>query len=260
VRDAAKYHRLVAFCRVLPRVRAMVDRDLRRTQLSRRKVVATVVALMERAQLRVGNDAYARDNGSYGATTLRARHATIRGGTLELAYRGKSGVQRRVRICDRRLANIVARCRELPGQRLFQYVDDAGEVHAVTSSDVNAYLREATGGHFTAKDYRTWAATLGAALLLCATEQPTSEAACKRCVKAAITAVAERLGHTPTVCRASYIHPRVIDDFAAHTLATQLGRALQAHTAGLTVGPEAIGVDVLRKIEPHVAKYLDGGT
>jgi len=255
-RDAAKYHHLVAFCRVLPRLRAVVERDLRRTRLSRRKVIATVVALMERAQLRVGNDAYTRDNGSYGATTLRDRHVTIHGATLELAYRGKSGVERRVRVCDRRLASIVARCRDLPGQRLFQFVDDAGRVHPITSSDVNAYLRDATGGHFTAKDYRTWAATLGAALLLCASEHPDNERAAKRCVKQVIAIVAQRLGHTASVCRASYIHPRVIDDFQSGVLLPKLGRALRSHTANLRLGSDAIRVDVLRAIEPAVARYL----
>lgn len=257
VRDQAKYHHLVAFCRVLPQLRATVDKDLRRTELSRRKVVATVVALMERAQLRVGNEAYVRENGSYGATTLRGRHVKIHGGTLELAYRGKSGVERRVRVCDRRLANIVARCRELPGQRLFQFVDDAGVVHPITSCDVNAYLGEATGGHFTAKDYRTWAATLGAALLLCATVHPGSERATKKCVKDVVAVVAERLGHTPTVCRASYIHPRVIEDFSSATLGASLGRVLAPHTKDLAIGADAIDVSVLRAIEPAVARYLD---
>jgi DNA topoisomerase-1 len=257
LRDAAKYHHLVEFCRVLPRVRATVERDLRAPRLPRRKVIAAVVALVERAQLRVGNDAYTRANGSYGATTLRDRHVAIHGATLELAYRGKSGVPRHVRITDRRLARIIARCRALPGPRLFQCIDDAGRRHAITAADINAYLRDATGGHFTAKDYRTWAATLGAALLLCATEHPGTARGCKQCIGAAIAAVAERLGHTPTVCRASYIHPRVLADFSANRLARTLGRALRAYTLHLALTPDAIGVDVLRAIEPHVARYLE---
>jgi DNA topoisomerase-1 len=258
VRDAAKYHRLVAFCTALPALRAAVDRDLACSCLCKPKVVATVVALMERAQLRVGNEEYARDNGSYGATTLRDRHARIHGDTLELAYRGKGGIMRHVRITDHRLARIVRRCRELPGQRLFQYVD-GDAVHPITSSDVNDYLRDATGGPFTAKDYRTWAATLGAAWLLCAQDHPGSERGCKKCVKDVIAAIAQQLGHTPAVCRASYIHPRVIDDFTANKL-SGLSRQIRRRTdAARPTANAAIGVDTLRAIEPIVARYLDRG-
>ncbi|HET9625418.1 MAG TPA: hypothetical protein VFP84_28820 [Kofleriaceae bacterium] len=256
VRDEAKYHRLVGFCDVLPRLRARVERDLACGCLCKTKVVATVVALMERAQLRVGNEEYARQNGSYGATTLRGRHARIRGNTLELAYRGKSGVERRVQITDRRLARIVRKCRELPGQRLFQYVD-GDRVHAVTSNDVNDYLRDATGGHFTAKDYRTWAATLGAAWLFCAELRPATQRECKRCVKRVIEAVANQLGHTASVCRASYIHPRVIDDFTADKLGL-LARQLKRR-ARPTDGATEIAVETLRAIEPVVARYLQRG-
>jgi len=254
VRDEAKYHRLVGFCEVLPKLRAAVERDLACACLCKRKVVATVVALMERAQLRVGNDEYARQNGSYGATTLRDRHAKIHGDTLELAYRGKSGVQRRIVLTDRRLARIVRRCRDLPGQRLFQY-RDGDEVRAISSNDVNDYLREVTGGPFTAKDYRTWAATLGATLLFCALEHPGSAAGCKRAVKQVLEIVAGKLGHTPAVCRSSYIHPRVIDDFTANKL--QLCRQLLRRVGEVAVGPAAIEVDRLRAIEPIVARYLD---
>src|ERR1043166_7655149 len=209
VRDAAKYHRLVAFCAALPRLRAAVERDLACSCLCKTKVVATVVALMERAQLRIGNEEYVRQNGSYGATTLRDRHARIRRDTLVLAYRAKGGVTRRVQITDRRLAQIVRRCRDLPGQRLFQYVD-GDDIRPITSTDVNDYLRTWTGGPFSAKDYRTWAATLGAAWLLCALDRPATQRACKRCVREVIDTVAGQLGHTAAVCRASYIHPRVI--------------------------------------------------
>jgi DNA topoisomerase-1 len=254
VRDAAKYHRLVAFCASLPRLRAAIDRDVACTCLCKTKVVATVVALMERAQLRVGNEEYVRQNGSYGATTLRDRHARIRGDTLELAYRGKGGLARRVRITDRRLARIVRRCRDLPGQRLFQYLD-GGEVHAITSTDVNDYLREVTGGPFTAKDYRTWAATLGAAWLLCVEPAPATQREGKRCIARVVAAVAEQLGHTAAVCRKSYIHPGVIDDFSARKLAV-LARQLARHrTRSRAAGPFA--VETLRAIEPAVARYLE---
>ncbi len=257
VRDEAKYHRLVAFCAVLPKPRAQVEGDLSCTCLCKRKVIATVVALMERAQLRVGNDEYARQNGSFGATTLRDRHATFTGDTLELAYRAKGGVGRRVRITDRRLTRIVRRCRDLPGQRLFQYLE-GDEIRPITSNDVNDYLREATGGPFTAKDYRTWAATLGAAMLLCASEHPGTERGCKRCVTQVLGAVAERLGHTPTVCRASYVHPRLIDDFSngkLDALARQIRRRLGK--APVEVAAATIAVETLRAIEPVVARYLD---
>jgi DNA topoisomerase-1 len=258
VRDAAKYTRLVAFCAALPKLRARVARDLACSCLCKAKVVATVVALMERAQLRVGNEEYARDNGSYGATTLRDRHAKIHGDTLELAFRGKSGITRRVRVTDRRLVRVVRRCRELPGQRLFQYVD-GDAVHPITSSDVNDYLRDATGGPFTAKDYRTWAATLGAVWLLCGQDRPANQRTCKRCIKDVIAAIASQLGHTPAVCRASYIHPKVIEDFAADKLAVLARHVKRRTTPALPGATGAIGVETLRAIEPLVARYLDQG-
>jgi DNA topoisomerase-1 len=247
VRDEAKYSRLVEFCAALPRLRRHIERDLKCRCLCKTKVIATVVALMERAQLRVGNDEYVRANGSYGATTLRDRHARVHGDTLELVYRGKGGLTRHVRVTDRRLARIVRSCRDLPGQRLFQYVD-GDEVRPITSTDVNEYLREVTGGPFTAKDYRTWAATLGAALLLGCMDPPSSERACKRCITHAVEAVAERLGHTVAVCKSSYIHPRVLADFAAGQL-DRFGRETTT----------TIEVDALREIEPAVAKYLSSG-
>jgi DNA topoisomerase-1 len=260
VRDEAKYHRLVAFCGALPALRTAVERDLACACLCKRKVVATVVALMERAQLRVGNDEYARENGSYGATTLRDRHARFHGDTLELVYRAKGGIPRRVRMTDRRLARIVRRCRDLPGQRLFQY-RDGGAVRPISSTDVNAYIREVTGGPFTAKDYRTWAATLGAALLLCALDRPGTARGCKRCIQEVLVAVAERLGHTPAICRKSYVHPRLLDDFAAARLEPALARAIRRRLgpriSGGAGAASLIDVRALRAIEPLVARYLD---
>ncbi len=256
VRDEAKYSRLVEFCRVLPRVRAAVEKDLGCSCLCKRKVVATVVALMERAQLRVGNDEYARTNGSYGATTLQDRHAKFRGNTLELAYKGKSGVARHIKLTDRRLTRIVRACRDLPGQRLFQYVD-GDDVRGITSTDVNEYLREASGGPFTAKDYRTWAATLGAAMMLCSLEHPDDARACKRCITGVIEAVATKLGHTTTVCRKSYIHPRVIEDFTSGALARRIGRQIKRRLhSEIAIEASAIEVDALRAIEPVIAQYL----
>jgi DNA topoisomerase-1 len=256
LRTDAKYHRLVAFCGALPKLRDAVERDLASAGLSKRKVIATVVALMERAQLRVGNDEYTRQNGSYGATTLQDRHAKIHGNTLELSYRGKSGVQRKVVLTDGRLARIVRSCRDIPGQRLFQFVE-GGKRHSITSNDVNAYIHEVSGGPFTAKDYRTWAATLGAALLLSSMEHPGTERGCKKVVKQMLDVVAAKLGHTPTVCRSSYIHPRVIEDFNADQLAPRLQSALHRRVGDIELSPEAIDVQTLRSIEPVIAQYLD---
>src|ERR1041384_7485276 len=260
VRDAAKYDRLVAFCAALPRLRTGIQRDLACGCLCKTKVIATVVALMERAQLRVGNEEYVRANRSYGATTLRDRHARIRGDVLELAYRGKGGIARHVRITDRRLARIVRRCRDLPGQRLFQYVE-GDEVRPITSTDVNDYLRAATGGPFTAKDYRTWAATMAATLLLCAQERPATQRDCKRRINRVLGAVADQLGHTTAVCRASYVHPRVVEDFAndrpampARQIRRRIGKPLSRGSS------TPVAIDALRAIEPIVGRYLDASS
>jgi DNA topoisomerase-1 len=251
VRDAAKYHRLVDLLRVLPKVRKQVERDLSCKCLCKRKVVATIVALMERGQLRVGNDEYTKANGSYGATTLRDRHAKIRGSTIELAYRAKGGIDRHIKLTDKRLAGIVRRCQDLPGQRLFQYVD-GDDIKRVTSTDVNDYFREVTGGPFTAKDYRTWAATLGACLLLCTLDPPGNERECKRCINEVLKTVAARLGHTVAVCRKSYVHPRLFDDFTANKLG-ELAKRVRRFSKS---GNRAIDVDALLAIEPAVLKYL----
>lgn len=251
VRDAAKYHRLVELLRVLPKLRAEVAKDLACKCLCKRKVVATIVALMERGQLRVGNDEYARTNGSYGATTLRDRHAKIRGAKIVLAYRAKGGIDRRIELTDRKLAAIVRSCQELPGQRLFQYVD-GDAIRPVTSTDVNDYFRDVTGGPFTAKDYRTWAATLGACLLLCSLEHPGNARACKRCFNDVLETVADRLGHTVAVCRKSYVHPRLFEDFTAHKL-DKLAKQIRRH---VKAGNRTLEVDALLAIEPHVLRYL----
>ena len=255
VRDAVKYDRLVDFCRALPKLRASVERDLGCRCLCKRKVVATIVSLMERAQLRVGNEEYARHNGSYGATTLRNHHVKFRGPGFELSYRAKSGIERRVHVSDRRLAKIVRQCHDLPGKRLFEYVDDDGNVRPVTSLDVNDYLREETGGPFTAKDYRTWAATMAAAMLLCATEHPGTHAGCKRCVRAVLERVADRLGHTVTICRTSYVHPRLLEDFTANRLARTLAPPIRRRLRSRDSGDE-IALEALRAAEPVVTRYL----
>jgi DNA topoisomerase-1 len=222
VRDEAKYERTLAFAQALPTIRARVDADLRRPGLPCEKVLATVVRLLESTLIRVGNEEYARENGSFGLTTMRDQHVETEGSKIRFEFKGKSGKKHAVEIRDRRLAKIVAACQALPGQELFQYFDDDGERHGVASDDVNAYLRDVTGQDFTAKDFRTWAGTVLAALALQAFQSIDSQAAAKRQVTEAIEKVAARLGNTKAVCRKCYIHPEI---FAAHldgTLAAQL--------------------------------------
>ncbi|MFN2417901.1 MAG: DNA topoisomerase IB [Candidatus Limnocylindria bacterium] len=213
VRNDAKYGRLLAFARALPKIRRRVDKDLGRPGLPREKVLAAVVALLERTRIRVGNEEYARDNRSFGLTTLRNRHARIKGGSMTFAFKGKSGKEHAVELADRRLARIVARCQELPGQQLFQYIDDDGERRGLASDDVNAYLREITDEDFSAKDFRTWAGTVLAAMALQEFHEFDSAAEAKKNVVRAIESVAAKLGNTPAVSRSSYVHPQVIDAY-----------------------------------------------
>jgi DNA topoisomerase-1 len=213
VRDEVKYGRLVSFAAALPRIRARTAADLKRGGLPREKVLATVVQLLEKTLIRVGNDEYARQNGSIGLTTMRDAHATVRGATVRFEFRGKSRIQHAVDLEDRRLARVVKQCRDIAGYELFQYVDDDGARQVVDSADVNAYLRDVAGDDFTAKDFRTWSGTVLAACALAkaADFKTTSEA--KRRIVKAIDAVARTLGNTKTVCRKSYIHPAVLDAF-----------------------------------------------
>jgi DNA topoisomerase-1 len=216
--DNAKYSRMAAFGRALPRLRAGVEADLARHGMPREKVLAAVVRLLELTLIRVGNDEYARQNKSFGLTTLRKRHVDVTSGGVVFEFRGKSGKMHRTGIHDRRLARIVHRCEELRGQKLFQYLDERGLAHAVESHHVNAYIREATGEHFTAKDFRTWTATLLAAQTLAQAERPTSDSHAKHVLAACVKAVSQRLGNTPAVCRSSYIHPAVLDAYAEDQL------------------------------------------
>jgi DNA topoisomerase-1 len=237
-RDAAKYERTIAFARALPRLRRQVDRDLRRRNLSRDKVIAAVIRLLESTLVRVGNEEYARENRSYGLTTLRNRHASVRGTTMKFSFRGKSGVSHSVGISDRRLANVVRQCQELPGQRLFEYVDDDGTVQAVDSNDVNEYIRDAMGDDFSAKDFRTWAGTVLAARALQELEKEVAtgelpvesveRGPTKKALKRAIERVAADLGNTPAVCRKCYIHPAIIDSYLEGTLAEALTKRVDA--------------------------------
>jgi len=209
-RDETKYTRMIAFARSLPRIRARVDEDLARPGLPREKVLATVVRLLEATLIRVGNEEYARANRSFGLTTLRDRHVDVDGTQVRFAFRGKGGKEHTVDVRDRRMARIVRRLQDLPGQELFQYVDDGGERRSIGSADVNAYLQEIAGADFTAKDFRTWAGTVLAALALAEVRGFATPREAKRNILRAIERVAARLGNTPTICRRCYVHPEVL--------------------------------------------------
>lgn len=214
-RDGAKYGRLLAFGRALPRIRARVEADLTRRGLPRDKVLAAVVELLDRTHLRVGNAEYVKANKSFGLSTLLDRHVTFTRGKLKLRFRGKSGVNHERVISDARLARVVRHCRDLPGQDLFQYRASNGQPKPIGSVDVNAYLRKAAGAEFTAKDFRTWAGTVKAATKLAEQERPATKTAVDSAVCGVIKDVAGELGNTAAVCRKSYIHPAVLEAFAA---------------------------------------------
>ena len=234
LRDADKYSRLIGFSQALPRIRRRVARDLRRPRLSQEKVTATIVKLLETTMIRVGNEEYARQNGSYGLTTLRDRHAKVRGSTVRLIFTGKTGKEIEAEVTDKRVARVVKQCQELPGQELFAYVDADGERHTVSSQDVNDYLRETTGEDFTAKDFRTWAGTVLAATALRELEGFESATEAKRNVVAAIDRVAKRLGNTRSVCRRAYVHPAVVESYLDGSLDGQLaGPAVESAVLSL---------------------------
>jgi DNA topoisomerase I len=225
-RDEAKFARMADFGRALPRIRKQVERDLGRRGLDRARVLATIVRLLETTYIRVGNQQYARENKSYGLTTLRSRHVDVRGATIRFRFRGKSGLQHEVGLRDRRLAAIVRRIQELPGQELFQYVDDAGEIRTVDSDDVNEYLRQAAGVEISAKDFRTWAGTLLAFRALRAAASEGTPAV-KRVVSESTALVAQALGNTPAVSKSAYIAPSVVDAYLDGELPRALTRATE---------------------------------
>jgi DNA topoisomerase I len=213
VRDQSKYEKVIAFAKALPMMRTTIQRDLRRPGLSRRKVLAGVVSLLEKTLIRIGNDEYARQNNHYGLTTIRDKHAKVNGSTIKFRFVGKSGIDRSVELDSPTLAKIVKKCQDLPGQELFAYIDDDGRQRDVKSSDVNEYLREISGEDFTAKDFRTWAGTVLAASALREFETFDSKTQAKKNLVAAIERVAERLGNTRSVCKKCYIHPAILDTY-----------------------------------------------
>ncbi len=227
VRDEDKYGRMLAFGGALPRIRERVARDLARPGLPREKVLATVVRLLETTHIRVGNEQYAQENNHYGLTTLHNEHVDVAGTKLQFHFVGKSGKAHQITLRDPRLARIVARLRDLPGEELFAFQDHDGRTHNIGSQDVNAYLHEIAGEEFTAKDFRTWAGTVLAALALQEAEAFSSQAQAKKNVTAAIKRVAEHLGNTPAVCRKCYVHPEVLASYTDGTLAQALRREVE---------------------------------
>jgi DNA topoisomerase-1 len=209
-RDKSKFRRMLEFSETLPEIRDRVERDLRARDLTRRQILATVVMLLDKTLIRVGNDEYARENRSFGLTTMRGRHLEIKGAKLHFSFRGKSGVDHAVSVTDRRLARIVQQCQDLPGYELFKYLDADGKRQTISSDDVNAYLREITGRDITAKDFRTWAGTMLAARELFLLGPAKSQREAERNMIRAIDAVAKRLGNTRTVCRKYYVHPGLV--------------------------------------------------
>jgi DNA topoisomerase-1 len=232
VRDEVKYGRLIAFAQALPKIRQRTDADLRKPGLAREKVLAAVVQLLEKTLIRVGNEEYARQNGSVGLTTMKDKHARINGRSVRFEFRGKSGIEHEIDLDDARLAKVVKACRDLPGYELFQYIDADGRRQTIDSADVNAYLREVAGEEFTAKDFRTWAGTVLAAQALAGVAAFKSSAEAKRNVAKAIESVAKRLGNTKAVCRKCYIHPAILDAYMdGSTIQT-----IKARAAKLTRG------------------------
>jgi DNA topoisomerase-1 len=231
LRDETKYEHMVSFGKALPRIRERVEHDLALSGLPRPKILATIVRLMETTYIRVGNQEYARQNKSYGLTTMRGKHVEVHGSAITFTFPGKSGVHHEIDLEDRRLAKIVRRCQDLPGYELFQYLDADGERHTVDSSDVNDYLREMTGQDFTAKDFRTWAGTVLTCAELQALEAFESETQAKKNMVQAIKVVSSLLGNTPSVCRKCYVHPAVLDCYMTGELLKNMIRRTQGEAA-----------------------------
>ncbi|HEU5315256.1 MAG TPA: DNA topoisomerase IB [Chloroflexota bacterium] len=252
VRDAVKYDKMLDFARALPRIRKRVEQDLSRPGMPREKVLAAVVKLLEQTKIRVGNGEYAAQNKSYGLTTLQDRHVKVEGTTLRFKFKGKSGKEHEVELQDRRLAKIVRACRDLPGQELFQYVDEEGVRRDVTSGDVNAYIREIAGEEFSAKDFRTWAGTVLAARFLRECERCETESEGKKVLVRCIEAVAAELGNTVAVCRKCYVHPAVLEAYMGDGLAALKPRKTKA--LYLLDEEEAALVELLRAGEAAPAK------
>ena len=244
VRDETKYERMIAFAQALPVIRKRVEQDLALSGLPREKVLATVVQLLETTAIRVGNDEYAKENGSFGLTTLRNKHAKIEGSHVRFSFRGKSGVRHAIDLRDRRLARVIRQCQELPGQQLFEYAGDDGTPHAVGSAEVNEYIREISGAEFSAKDFRTWLGTVTCASLLSQAQEAPTQSDRKHQLADVIAEVAKRLGNTPAVCRKCYVHPHVLETYLERGALAAPER--MRHTEGL-LPEEAFVLALLRE-------------
>jgi len=248
-RDRSKFRHMLEFSEILPLLRERVERDLKSEDLARNQLLATVIRLLDRTLIRVGNDEYARENRSFGLTTLRRRHVRTSGDSIRFTFRGKSGVEHNVSITDRRLARIIQRCQELPGQEIFQYVDADAKPQAVTSDDVNAHLREITGRDVTAKDFRTWGGTMHAALALQAMGQAASKREADANIVKALDTVCERLGNTRAVCRKYYVHPALINAYL-------MGRTVALPSASIRRHVRRNKTAALRRDEVAVLQFL----
>src|SRR5947207_3343692 len=249
VRDENKYDRIISFGKALSKIRKRVSHDLKLPGLPREKVLATVVQLLERTFIRIGNEEYARENKSFGLTTMKDRHVEVKGSKLRFRFRGKSGREHEVDVTDRRIAKIISKLQDLPGQDLFQYLDEDGKVRDISSQDVNEYLREITGEDFSAKDFRTWAGTVLTAIALNAQEKFETQKQTKSNIKTAISAVAKILGNTPAICRKCYVHPAVLETYLDQKSINGLKRTTEEAL-------EKEDVD-LRSNEKAVLKFLE---
>jgi DNA topoisomerase-1 len=258
IREGTKYEHVVAFADALPSIREKVREHMALRGLPREKVLATVVQLLESTLIRIGNDDYAKQNNSYGLTTLKNRHVAFDGNEVRFRFTGKGGKQWSLHVRDRRIAKIIKACQELPGQELIQYVDDEGNCRDVTSSDVNDYLREITGKDFTAKDFRTWAGTVLAAMALNELESLDSAAQAKRNLRAAIEKVSARLGNTPNICRKCYVHPEVLNSYMDGNLVLELKSEAESE---LRNGMESLKPEeaaVLASLRSRLEKEAEG--
>lgn len=257
VRDGTKYEHMLAFAQALPAIRRTIDDHMSLRGLPRTKVLATVVHLLENTLIRIGNSDYAKQNKSYGLTTLRDPHVEINGAELRFEFKGKSGKKWSLKVKDRRVAKIVKACQDLPGQDLFQYLDDEGQRQTITSSDVNAYLRDITDEDFTAKDFRTWAGTVLAALALSEFEQFDDEAKAKKNIRAAIETVAARLGNTPTICRKCYVHPEILSSYLDGDLLLDVKEEVEAELRRDLEGLKPEEAAVLTLLKARLERELD---
>jgi DNA topoisomerase-1 len=266
VRESTKYEHMLEFAKGLPAIRKTIDEHMSLRGLPREKVLATVVHLLENTLIRVGNSDYVKQNKSYGLTTLRDPHVTVEGAELRFQFKGKSGKTWKLQVKDRRIARIVKACQDLPGQDLFQYLDENGEQQSISSADVNAYLKEITGRDITAKDFRTWAGTVLAALALKEFEEFDSEAKAKKNIRAAIEKVSSRLGNTPSICRKCYVHPEVFSSYMDGELLLEIKEEIETElredlpslkpeeAAVLTLLQERLSREVKKQEEKKSAK------